>query len=138
MAEEAKTLKEAQSSAKASTPAAPSNQAELEKRLREELEKRLRAELEAKIREELASGKTNPNYIEPGPRYRTLERCYLKDIQFEPLQEFTWHGAPGYYMVPLNDEAKKKMAESGLLNPDGTVRGQGNVLDAMTSIAPAK
>lgn len=102
---------------------------EAEQKLRE----KIREEERAKILAELADVKANPNKPEPGPRYRTRERCYLKDILFEPGQEFTYHGVPGHYMEPLNDEARKMKQKHNI--GDTAIM----VVDALTQVvAPAQ
>lgn len=104
-----------------------------------ELEVKLRAEIETKVRAELraeAEAKARGEIIqESGPRYRTKEKCYLKDVLFEVDQEFTWHGVPGYYMLPVNDEAKAKMRSLGMLHDDGTNKeGPPPTIEALTKI----
>lgn len=97
-------------------------------KLEAELRVKLEAELREKIRLENEAAKRNPNAVEPGPRYRTTQKCYLRDEVKEEGAEFTFHGAPGHYMIPLNKEAEEKMKKHGIMDKDGNIRQPSDIV----------
>lgn len=114
---------------------------DLKKRIEKEARAKAEAELRAKIEQEVrskmeaeAQAKANPAAIQPGPRYRTLEKCYHSDILWEKDQEFTYFGVPGPHMLPLNDEAKAAMIKHGIMDSEGNVKAVGNPINDMTKI----
>ena len=97
---------------------------------------KIEADLREKIRKEEEVRKRNPAAVEPGPRYKTMERCYLNDRQYEPQDEFTWHGHPGHFMIPLNDEAREKMMQTGVMDAEGKIKHPNDPVAEGAKITP--
>lgn len=91
-------------------------------------------ELRAKIRAEFEAKLKDPKALGSGPRYKALAKCYLNDITYEEGELFVWDGVPGYYMEPINDQAKAKMKAAGLLDKAGKVLPMGDVVAEGASI----
>lgn len=115
--------------------------ARIEKEARSKVEEELRGRIEVEIREKInaeQAAKANPAAIQPGPRYRTIGKCYHTDILWEDGQEFTYFGVPGPHMTPLNEEAREAMIKHKIMDENGKLLLSGNPVVEMTQITPSK